>query len=157
MSGYSRIGRRSSETKPKISSSKLTTVAKTGRRTEISERRMSGPRWLLVQLRLNAAAVADLLRALNHHLLVLAQTGDDLDLARPALAGAHLAPFDDAIAHDEHERFSLLGHDRRFGHEQRGLRLAVQGHRHEHAWSEQALFIGKLGTHGNRARHWIDS
>ena len=40
MSGYSRTDSRCSDTKPKITSSMLSTVAKTGRRTESSAIRM---------------------------------------------------------------------------------------------------------------------
>ena len=44
MSGYSRTDRRWSDTRPKITSSRLMTVAKTGRRTESSEIRMPSAR-----------------------------------------------------------------------------------------------------------------
>src|SRR5262245_10264069 len=136
MSGYSRTDRRCSDTSPKITSIMLRTVAKTGRRTDSSEMRMLSAR-AAVRL-FDRAAVADVLRAVDDDALVLVHAVDDLDVARLALAGLHLAALDGVVAHDEHVCLAALGDESLLGHEQRGRDFALQRNRHEHALAQQA-------------------
>ena len=100
MSGYSRTDRRCSDTRPKMISSRLITVAKTGRRTDSSEMRMRQLGRRPARL-LASAAVADVLRAVDDDALVSAVRRR----SRPRRAGAcrcHFATLDDVVRDDEH-------------------------------------------------------
>src|SRR5690606_3784132 len=107
MSGYSRTASRWSDVSPKMTSSRLMTVAKTGRRTETSAIRIASGR--VAADFFDRRAVPHVLRAFDDHALPFREARDDLDVARPALADANLAPLDDAIVDDEHVGPALLG------------------------------------------------
>src|SRR5690349_7597561 len=117
MSGYSRTASRCKDTSPKITSSMLMTVAKTGRRTDSSEMRMPkrGSARAAARL-LNLRAFAHVLRTFDYHAIVLGDAFDDLDVAGPALAGLHLVPLDHVVAHDEEVGPAPLGYERLLGH-----------------------------------------
>src|SRR5688572_8623210 len=117
MSGYSRMASRSSEMRPKMMSSRLMTVANTGRRTEISEIRMtSGPGRLGDGGALpHRRSVSQVLRAFDDDVLPRRDAGADLHLAGPAASDADFTALRGAVPDDKHVRIALLGHYRGFG------------------------------------------
>src|SRR5690606_10001932 len=149
MSGYSRTERRCSDINPKITSSRLITVTKTGRRTEASEssirsapvRPVTRRLGRVVARHLDAVAVAQVLRALDDDPIALVEPGDDLDLAGAPLADAHLAAVSAIVRDDEHVRASALGDDRLFRHDERRHDVALEPDRHEHACAQQPLVV----------------
>src|SRR5688572_13880542 len=119
MSGYSRSGRRSNDTIPKMISNKLITVANTGLRIETSEsfmpstcRRASGPDFL------HTGLVAHFLRAVDDHTLALGKPNRHFDFSRTAPANADLALGRHAVFDHEHESAALFGHQRLLGNQQ---------------------------------------
>src|SRR5262245_36810267 len=123
MSGYSRTDKRSSATKPKMISSRLMTVANTGRRIETSEILIGGASSLGdgraggVDLQ-HRDAVPNLLRPFDDDTLAAIETGRHLHLTRAAAADRHFALAGEAVLDDEHEGLALLGHERALGDQQ---------------------------------------
>src|SRR6185369_9144069 len=99
MFGYSRTVRRLNETTPIRITTRLSTVAKTGRRMQSSERPTGSD--LLGRRRADRGAVAQLHDAVGNDHRVALQTLDDLDLAAATLPDLHLGQdrlaLDDAV------------------------------------------------------------
>src|SRR5690349_16530266 len=119
MSGYSRTARRCSDTRPKMISSKLMTVAKTGRRTDSSDSFMTSGLLFRLSARLlsllaHRPPITQVLRSLDDHPLLFLQAIDDLDHARTTFAQLHRATRGLAVVDHEHESVALLRHDRVF-------------------------------------------
>src|SRR5512139_3466228 len=115
-SGYSRIGRRSAAMMPRINSSIDSTVAKTGRRIEMSESvtaARSGAqarRGVRSDELANRRAFTQLQRALRDHALALRQALRDFHAAGSAPADLHFALAHAPIRDDVHELPRLLRH-----------------------------------------------
>src|SRR5690606_35397768 len=138
MSGYSRTDSRCSDISPKITSSRLMTVAKTGRRTETSKRSIRA-RLLrgIVTRDVHLVPVAEVLRAFDDDALPFRQRVGHLDLARTPLADTHLAALGALVRHDEDVRAALLGDDRLLRDDERRHVVAFDANGHEHAGSQQ--------------------
>src|SRR5262245_15926801 len=99
MFGYSRTVSRLNETTPIRMTTRLRTVAKTGRRMQSSDRPIGSG--LLGRCRLDGGPVAQLHDAVGDDHRVALQAFDDLDLAAAALADLHLGQ--DGLALDDPE------------------------------------------------------
>src|SRR5690625_404216 len=144
MSGYSRRVRRSKATLPKTTSSRLMTMAKTGRRTAVSDSSMSvdSPGG-----NADDVAGADRHEAVPDDQVPGLQAGDDLRPAGLAPADLHLHltdPVGGGIHHPD--KVALLPGQHRFlRHRQGPAGLAAELHLHQQAGLEQQTGVVEFG------------
>ena len=166
-SGSSRTASREADSRPRITSIRLMTAAKTGRLTETSEifiarcRRPRRPRrHAAVPRRFGHAdtgPVAQLLRAFGDHDFTGLQAIGDLHGADGALPRLDLALRRLAVLHDVDEHVALLRHQRLLRHHQHVGRAAREVHVEEHAGLQQAVAVRHQRAHDDGTRVGIDA